>query len=563
MLESDDYNKMSKAMLIDLTQQLMKSLDAMSQALDEKSKALDEALHRETIYKETIASLNLQIYGASTERRTSVPPSLPDDTFNDAEVLADPSAPEGSVEDLTRQRKPRKKEKGKRAKDLEGLPVEEVIHDIRIDQHDCQKCGSTLRLIGKDIRDELVYVPAKTFVRRHITYVYACDDCEEKGEKATVIKADSPKSVIPYSGLASASLIANIIFRKFFMGLPLYRQEKEFRLYGIPISRQNMANWMIFTAVRYLKPLFDLMHEDLKKVHIIHCDETTVKVLKEPSRSGKRSKNSKSYFWLFSTGRSEPHPIILFKYSPSRAHDVPQQFLQGFHSYAHIDGYEAYHCIDGIIWVGCWAHLRRKLMDAFKLIPVKDRNKEPLTLCEVGLQYVDQLFEIERKIKDLSDKKIHEVRQTKSLPIMNDFFSWARANLDSVANKSKIGIALTYAVNQEVYLRRFLLDARLEISNNRGERAIVPVAIGRNNWLFCDTANGAEASAILYSFVQTAVANSLDPCLYFETVIDELAQLPPVKLLSPDILRQYLPYNDYIITKCKSDRPAPKNTNAP
>jgi len=551
MLTPNDYNIMNKPMLVGLIQELTKQLEIVTEDRDKKANALSEALQREEIYKETIASLNLQIYGPKSEKRTPITTILPDNTFNEAEAVADPSVEEVPIEEIAKApHKPRIKSKGKRELDLEGLPVEQVICDLKDEQRNCPNCDNdNLRLIGTEVHREIVEIPKQIFIREYTVFVYACDPCDKNNEKATIIKGDFPKPVIPKSGLASASIIANIIFRKFFMGLPLYRQEKEYLLDNIKISRQNMANWMIYVVAVYFLPLFELMHEDLLKAFSIHCDETTMKVLKEPNRPGGRSRNSKSYFWLFRTGRSEPHPIVLFKYSHSRAHNVPEDFLKGFNNYAHVDGYEAYHTIDGIIWVGCNSHVRRKFMDALKLIPPKDRNKNPLTLCEIGLNYIDELFKIEENIREKSYDKVFKERQKQSLPIVDEFFTWIHENIDTVTPASKIGIALTYASNQETFIRRYLEDGRLEISNNRAERDVKYVAIGRRNWLFCDTDVGAEASAILYSFVLTAVENSLDPRKYIELVLNELAQVTPANYTS-EILRKYLPYSDYITSQC-------------
>jgi len=559
MLRPEDLNRMDKSTLIALVQELGKQVNTMSEELDTKSKELDTALQLIEIYKESIASLNLQIYGAKSEKRTPITEPLPDNTFNDAEVLADPSAPEETVEEIQRTYRGKKK-KGKREMDFEGLPVIQEVHDIPEDQHDCPNCDGTLRCIGSDVRKELVEIPRQIYVVEHITPKYICDECEKHSEKSTILKADSPKPVIPNSGLASSSLISSIVFRKFFMGLPLYRQEKEYKLNGIKINRQNMANWMIHVAANYFKPLYDIMHEELKKSLSIHCDETPVIVLKEPSRPKERSKNSKSYFWLFQTGRSEKHPIVLFKYSHSRAHDIPKEFLKDFNNYAHVDGYSAYHKIKGIAWVGCWSHCRRLFMDVYKLIPPKDRNKEPLQLCEIGLNYIDRLFTLEKEFADFPYDKVFEERQKLSLPIIDEFFTWVHDNLNTVIPTSKIGTALTYANNQESYLRKYLVDGRLEISNNRAERSIRPISIGKKNWLFANTEGGAEASAILYSFTLTAIENSLDPFKYIELVLNELAQITPSNF-THEILTEYLPYSDYVISKCKTDLTNSVNDN--
>ena len=565
-MQSIDYSLMNKQMLINLVieqaehiNNLSEKLDTVTEELSVTTKELDKALLLAGQYAETIATLNFQIFGVSSEkRRKGFAGPIPDNTLNEPEALADPNAEEPTIDEVTKPRNRGEKKVGKREEDFKNYPVVEVLHDYKGEHSECEECGGNLRYIATETRDELVVIPETIFIRRHLTPAYACDCCEKENDKASIHKADTPKAVIPNSGIASPSLIAYIAFRKYFMGLPLYRQEKEFKLMNMPISRQNMSNWMIYASVRYFKDIFDIMHYDLLQSEIIHCDETPVKVLKEPNRKGK-TKNSKSYFWLFRTGRAEPNPIVLYKYSPSRAHDIPEEFLKGFNNYAHVDGYEAYHLIKGINWVGCWAHVRRKFMDAYKLIPPKDRGKTPLTLCEVGLEYIDKLFSIEKEISELSYDKVFDKRNEFSLPVMDEFFTWVDMNLETVTSGSRVGIALTYASNQKMFLKKFLLDGRLELSNNRAERSIRPVAIGRKNWMFADTDNGADASTILYSLILSSVENSLDPFKYIEFVLDELSQIPQEER-TEDILRNYLPYSEHILSNCKPTIPASSNT---
>ena len=487
MLTPNSYNLMSRDMLISLIEQMHNENTRLTQLIEKTDQELRDTLRREEILKEqaivlqeAIDSLNLTIYGRRTERTKAITDPLPDNTFNEAEAIADPTVEEPSVEEIVKPLNRGKKKEGKREEDFEGLEVRQVICDITEEEHICPGCGSNVRKVGTVIRREIVTVPAQVYVREYITSNYTCDECEKKGEKSIFIEGKTPRSVLPGSGIASPEAIAQIAFKKFYMGLPLYRQEKELRMMGFTLRRQTMANWMIIAAQRYFKPLFDIMHEDLLKSDVIHSDDTFVTVLKEPERPGHRPKNSKSYFWSFRTGRFEPHQIILFKYSYSRSHCVPEEFLKGFMSYAHIDGYEAYHCIEWIIWVGCMAHLRRKFTDALKLIPEKDRGKIPLTLCEIGLEYINRLFEIEDEIKELTPEQILETRNEKSRPIVDEFFEWVKENNPLVTPKSKIGKAFIYAINQEEYLRRYLLDGRLSISNNRMEQNIRGIAIGKN-----------------------------------------------------------------------------------
>lgn len=307
------------------------------------------------------------------------------------------------------------------------------------------------------------------------------------------------------------------------MGVPLYRQEQEWNRNGIPLSRQTMSNWLIKCTEDYLVPIYDRLHEQLVRQEVLHADETTLQVLHEEGKLPQ----SKSYMWLYRTSGDAKYPIVLYEYQPDRKGERPRDFLKGFHGYLHADGYSGYHRLQNeITVVGCWAHARRKFDEALKGLPEKAR---PGSLSLRAKQYCDKLFELESQFRELSADKRFLKRQEQSKPLMEEFFQWLRAQ--HASTKSTFGSAAEYVLGQQKYLARYLLDGRLEISNNRAERSIKPFVIGRKNFLFANTARGAKASAVMYSLVETAKENGINPYDYLVWVFKaapgmELSQSP-------------------------------------
>ncbi len=243
---------------------------------------------------------------------------------------------------------------------------------------------------------------------------------------------------------------------------------------------------------------------------IVHCDETPVQVLKE---DGKKPQ-TKSYMWLYRTGDDGKPPVILYDYQPSRNGDHAVVFLKDFNGFVHSDGYSGYNKLTGITRCGCWAHLRRRFIEA---IPKKTAPDAPPTNAEIGRDYCNQLFEIERDLKHLSPEKRKSKRLELEKPILEAFWCWLE-NLN-VLNGSALGKAVTYAKNQKKYMENYLLDGRCSISNNAAENAIRPFTVGRKNWLFADTPKGASASAAVYSIIETAKANGLNVYTYLEYLL--------------------------------------------
>ena len=500
-----------------------------------------------TLLKEQIADLVTQVqllteqnkmlqqrlFGRKSETRLEVA----DDQltlFNEAEIESDRALPEPELEQITYTRK---KQKGKREIDFSGLPVETLIYALPENERICPDCGNSLHLCGHDvIRRELVVIPAEYKVREHTGEVWSCRNCEQHSESVPMIKTMPPAPVIKGSGIASPSLVAHIANQKYCLALPLYRQEQEFSRNNINLSRQTMANWLIYVSEHWLSPVYQALKSQLVAAEILHADETTVQVLNE---EGKKPE-SKSYMWLYRTSGDTDRPIVLYEYQPNRKHENAKTFLNGFSGYLHADGYGAYHNLPpGIIPVGCWSHVRRKFADILKSLP--DYNKAG-SIPMRGKEYCDTLFDLEREFADLSFDERLKKRQELSKPVMDAFFAWAEASRTSIfaTPQSVTGKALAYALGERKHLEVVLLDGRLEISNNRAERSIKPFFIGRKNWIFANSEKGATASSMIYSIVETAKENNLKPYDYLKYIFETA---PNFEIGDSAQIEKLLPWN--------------------
>jgi len=321
----------------------------------------------------------------------------------------------------------------------------------------CPECDDPLHRIDKEtVRKELKTVPTKAVLVQHVRHSYGCRRCEMEAEVPTIIKASTPEPVIKGS-FASPEAIAHIMVQKFVMGIPLYRQEKEFERQGIMLTRQTMSNWLIKSTNDWLFPIYRLLHKRLLERELLFADETEFQVLQEPGRTAQQ----KSYFWVYRTGNDGLPPIILCEYKPGRGHEHPKEFLSGFKGFLHTEGWEAYHKLPDITFVGCFAHVRRKFGEALKTLPAKNREG---TNAHRGKQCCDALFDIERKLSKLSADERYKQRLDLAKPILDEFHAWV-LSFDSLG-KSMFSKAVNYAIDQWKYLKNYLLDGQLELSNN-------------------------------------------------------------------------------------------------
>jgi transposase len=512
--------------------QSMKTTDEFAVLQDRIAKLETENAELKALVKHYEERFRLQMHrmwGRGSEA-TENPDQL--SLFNEPETVADKKAPEPKFEEVAGHK--RKKRIGKRDELYENLPTEQIVHELPEDEQICPDCGEKLHTCGHEVvRREIEIVPAHVKAIEHVQTVYSCRNCQENAadEPVPMVKSDVPKPVISGSGIVSPSLLSYIICAKYVLALPLYRQEQEFERLGIEIPRQNMANWVIYGANKWLKPIFELLKSELIKQGILHADETTVQVVKEDGREAKQT----SYMWLYRSSAKSEKPIILFEYQTTRSSSHPLRFLEGFKGFLHVDGYEGYKKLQpqGVTIVECWAHARRKFHDVLKALEKSDRPNHP---ANVGYEYCNRLFELERQFDDekLTPEERLERRLAASKPLAEQFFAWAaeQAALPMTLPKSVFGKAVGYAVNQRDWLMNVFSDGRLAISNNLAESSIRPFTIGRNNWLFAYSAKGADASAAAYSLVETAKANGLVPFEYFKFLFEQMPNISPEQYAS-------------------------------
>lgn len=433
-----------------------------------------------------------------------------------------------------------RKWQGQREAKLEDLRVETV--EYRLPEHEriCPCCNGALHEMSKEIRRELKVTPPEVSVVEHTRYVYSCRHCESNHIETPILTASMPNPVLPGS-LASPSALAYIMSQKFVDGLPLYRQEKQMERFGVDLSRQTMSNWMLCGA-EWLEVIYKRMHHELLQRDVLHADETHLQVLREPGRAAK----TKSYLWLYRSSRAGP-AIILFDYQQTRAAEHPRRFLSGFSGYLHVDGYAGYEGLPGVELVGCWAHARRKFEEAAKALPPSSSLSLKPAVLE-GLEYCQVLFKIEEALKEFTPEQRHAARQERSRPVVEAFRQWLEQKSSAVLPKGLLGNAIGYCLNQWDKLTVFLKDGRLEISNNRAENTIRPVVLGRKNWLFANTPEGARASAIIYSVVETAKENGVNQLSYLTYLFE---QLPNQNLDDPAVLDELLPWSATIQTTCQ------------
>ncbi len=457
-------------------------------------------------------------FGASSEQTDDGQLCL----FNEAEQTADLTAPEPEITGVKAHY--RKKTRLTTDKLPEDLPVEIIRHELPEEKRVCPDCGCPLHKMGEDIREELKIIPAKAVIVRHVRYIYACRHCEERSDHVPIVKAELPNPVIK-GGFASPEAVAHIASQKFVMGSPLYRQEQEWAQNGILLSRQTMSNWLVKACEDWLEPIYEEMRRRLCGHQVLHADETTLQVLREDGKSAQ----SKSYMWLYRTSGEAERQIVLYDYQRDRKHIHPEAFLKDFSGFLHADGYDGYHKLpDRIVVVGCWAHLRRKFDEALQTLPKEKRKSSD---AAKGIAYCDRLFHFEKQFALLSPQERRKKREQRSKPLTEAFFAWA----DSLRAlpKSLLGKAVYYSQSQRKYLKAYLLDGRLEISNNRAENSIRPFVMGRKNWLFSNTPNGARTSAVYYSLIVSARENGLVPFEYLTNVFTQAPNGADIESLMP------------------------------
>ena len=457
--------------------------------------------------------------------------------FNEAEAVAAEENTQEEPESVSR-RKPKKKQ-GKREEDLDGLPVVVVEHSMTDEELEDKFGKDGWKQLPDEVYRRYSFTPAKIEVEEHHVKVYAGKETQE------VIKAPHPQALLRGS-LVSPSLEAAVMNAKYVNAVPLYRQEQEFERYGLHISRQNMANWTIQCADRYLAVLYDYLHEKLYGYHVLQADETPVLVNKDGRPAG-----SKSYMWVYRTGRMYTEcQIVLYEYQRTRNASHPREFLKDFSGVCVTDGYQVYHTIEeereDLKIAGCWSHARRRFDEAVKALP---KAKQKDSRAYLALTMIQAIYREEKLLKDLPAKERVIRRQLSVRPLVEAYFVWVRETLPKVPQKSKTWEGFNYSLNQEKYLKVFLDDGEVPMDNNAAEQSIRGFCIGKKNWVMIDTIAGAKSSAIIYSIAETAKANNLKPYDYFEYLLTEI----PKHLDDTDrsFLDDLLPWSPSLPENCR------------
>lgn len=403
----------------------------------------------------------------------------------------------------------RKPNKGGRKKLPEHLGREQVIHDLSDEEKHCA-CGCELSLIGEERTEQLEIIPVQMYVIEHIQKKYACKGCEN-----TIKSAKKPKQPIAQS-IAGPGLLAHVLTEKFQFHLPLYRQEQRLQRIGVDLPRATLSHWVIKSG-KLLQPLVNLLEDEILSYDVAYADETTVQVLKEPNKRAQ----SESYLWAYGGGPPERFSQV-FHYHPNRKHEHAVEFFNSFAGYLHCDGYQAYDALcrtnPKVTQVGCWYHARRKFTDAAKA-------SKKAGFATWVIKEIQRLSKIERAIQEqnLTPAAAKDYRQLKAPAILEKLKAKLLEAKHTTPANGKLGKAISYTLNQWPKLLTYLADGRLEISNNRMERAIKPFAVGRKNWMFANSVKGVEAAAVIFSLMETCKLHNVNP---YDWLRLALAKLP-------------------------------------
>lgn len=486
------------------------NVDALKQHVLAQQVLLGEKQDRIQFLEEQIILLKHRQFAPQTEK-ASGQTELFDESEKESDADASDIAEACEDVEAATETAERPKRKAGRKPLPKALPRVRIEHDIPEHEKSCE-CGCQKECIREETSEQLDIIPAVIQVLVHARKVYACKACE-----SAPATADLPKQPIPKSN-ASAGLLAHIAVSKYQDSLPLYRQEAQFKRINVHLPRNTMANWMIKCG-HLLQPIYNLLNDHLLSSGYIHMDETRTQVLKEPDKSAE----SLSYMWVRRSGDRE-RPIVLFDYDARRNTIAAQSLLPDFQGFLQTDDYAGYHKIgsqDGITHLGCMAHARRKFKDAQKVAPSKNGK---VSKADMAMQMIAKLYAVEKEIKDKSTEERYRIRQERSQPQLDKIRDWLDKALGNTLPKGKAGEAISYLHKNWEKLTAYIKDGRLNIDNNPVENAIRPFAIGRKNWMFSNSQDGAKSSALIYSIIETAKANNLEPYAYLRELFSALPQ---------------------------------------
>lgn len=519
-------------------------MKALFEATQKDMRALqqkyNELMHQHMQDQEKIAWMQKKLYARQTERARQLECFKNQPTLWEEEPVSSVSdQPASKQESVKVQGHERAKKKTYEENFKDAVHVEVLLEPAAEDLI-CPECGTEMVPCGKKFLGYKVKVePARFIVQDIYSQTYNCPACKKEGRKDSFASGKSEYPVIPHS-YATPEAVTHTLVERFEKAVPFNRQLREWKRNHITMSRTTLSNWSMSVSELWLEPLVKRMKVYLLQEGYIHADETRMIVLNEEDKEN----TALSYMWVYSSIKESQYPIRLFNYCPGRGGCYAEEFLAGFSGVLITDAYAGYNKVKGVKRAACWAHARRKYVEA-----LDGKSKTIGNLPEIALNKIGELFAIEQEIAALTPEVRKTIRQTKSKPIADEFFAWAReTRLAKNYSSDKMNEALRYSVNHEKELRSYLEDGNIPMTNNLDERTVRMFVNGRKNWMFSGSPRGAKSNGVCYSIVETAKANGLDVYKYLTYVLTCLPR--DACDLTDQVLDSFLPWNPEIQKIC-------------
>lgn len=531
----DELNNCSREELITMVLMMQGQLDTLNENIEKLI--------------EQVRIANSYRFGKRTEKLDVIDGQL--SFFDEAEAAYDESIKEPTADEVIPPRK--KKQKGQRDINLKDFPQEQFSHELSVEELDDFYGKGNWRRMPSETYKKLRHEPESWTVEVHTVDVCVGTDGDHQDE---FMRGKRPKELLRDS-IITPSLMASILNVKYVNSSALYRIEQEFERNGVNISRQTMSNWIVKCAGRYFTAFVGRMKQKLLKLPVTQSDETPTQVIKESEHP-----NSKCYMWVHRSGELYKEcPIVIYEYHKGRDHSIPLAFYKDYKGVLVTDGLKQYHLLEdklpAITNANCWAHARRDFSDAVKAMEKKNPDAVKRSIAYQALQKIGEFYTMDTALKELSSDVRLKARQEEIKPLVEAFFAWAKEQLatTSVPPKSKTADGLRYCVNQEKYLKVFLDNADVPIDNSASERSIRTFCLGKKNWMFHNTENGAKASALIYSISETAKLNELRPYYYFKYLLTELPKCCDEKgNIDPADLDYLMPWSESLPDECRKPR---------
>lgn len=529
--------------LLDANSQLNTTVKHLVDALTQKDKALADMQTRLDEMTEELKLLRKKLFGSSTEHMSN--PYVNSDQltiypFLGIEPEKEPEPVEAEYIEIQGYTKS-KKAKSTLKEQFSNIPVKQVFIDSLSDEDKlCPTCGTEMQPIGTEIiRREVIHVKPSMYMLEYVGTTYGCPVCKDTEDPQFVKDNKAPAALIKGS-YTSPSLTSWVLYEKFAKSVPFYRLEKSLEELGAKVSRTTMANWAIQCNSLYFKHLTDYFHRELLKRKYLMMDETPIQVLHEPGRTPE----SKSYVWLMRSGNDGLTPIIYYRYAPSRSGDVAKELTDGIQpgTYLMCDGFSGYNKLKDVRRCTCYAHIRRYFYEA---IPA-GHDRDITNPAVQGVMYCNKLFSYENKYveRHYKPETIKKRRLKDEKPVIKAFLDWADKQV--VTGNSKFAKALTYLKNRRNDLMTYLEDGHCSLSNNWSENSIRPVTVGRKNWLFSSSVDGAEASMNIYTIIEMAKLHGLNRQKYLEYILEHR----PSAEMTDEELSLLAPWNKDVQETC-------------